>query len=275
MLRPLTVLASCLIASTSPAALVGQAEPLRLALVQDEEASNSPDIRLVTPDDGYLLLVHVVGGRVGILYPGKPTVSPALAAGEYNLARLAAGRPWDLGRGGTIVAAWSATPIRTRDFVRYGHWALSEIDRTEFRADPEAATLALATRLGASPAALSASVEYAGPALWETRSAYGRGQTYRGDTLDLAVKVWRNYARIQGICPSGTRDVTGAREVCSPPPPPGRAVRQVPVPVGEPYVPPRPQFSPQPTVSPAPAASISIPQPERKESQPVIPGKPL
>jgi hypothetical protein len=258
MARKLAVFAGCLIGALSPVAVPAQDAPLGLSLVQDEDGTRSLDLRLVTPADGHLLLLHIVRGDVRVMFPGKPASSSALPAGEYNLDRLSAEKPWAFGRGGTIVAAWSAAPIRTGELVRYGHWAVSDLDKGSFRSNPTVAGLELARSLGGDPSTLSVSVEYDGPALTATRSAYASGQTYRGDTLDLAVKVWRNYARIQGICPSGTRDVTGAREFCTAPSAPRRAVRQIVIPESEPPAPPaRVLYAPPPPVM----TPVSAPRP--------------
>jgi hypothetical protein len=240
-----------LLGLSAPVVLPAQDTPLQLALVQEPDASRPLDVQLATPGDGYLLLLHVIDGSVRVMFPGKPTATSALPAGEYNLERLSADEPWAFGRGGTIVAAWSATPIRTGELVRYGHWAVRDLNREDFRADPKAAAVALARRLGGDPAALAVSVEYDGPDLSLNRSAYSSQQPYRGDTVDLAVKVIRNLLQIQGNCPSGTRP-TISGEYCTPPrerprgtPPP----REAP-PVDQPA---RPIYAPPVTSPPPPA----------------------
>lgn len=165
--------------------------------------------------------------------------------------------PWSFGRGGTIVAVWSATPIRTREFVRYGHWAVNDLDRDEFRTDPVQATRQLAHRLGATTEVLTVSVDYRTAVSGESYATRQPGIT-RGD--DQGWRVVENLARIQRRCPPGTRDVTGAGETCSSPSParrssPRRAILpeyQQPNPTHRPVYDPVPAY-PSPAAQPRPS----------------------
>lgn len=255
MFRRTAVVAGVLF-GVAPFSVPAQDAPLRLELVFQEEDPRAADIRLVTPSDGYLLLLHVSGGSARVMFPAKPGSSSALASGEYNLDRLGTDLPWANGRGaGILVAAWSETPIRTNEFVRYGHWAVSDLSRRAFTEDPAAATIALATKLGATPG-MAVAVEYGSVA----RSVGGESENLairrirRDGSDNYDWLVYQNLARIQGTCPSGTRDVTGAREFCSPPPPPPRerSLRPIaPVPTSEPGErPSRPVYSPPPANPP-------------------------
>jgi hypothetical protein len=267
MLKRTAVLGSliCLFALVGAAA---QDAPVRLDLVLNEAAPESPDIRLVTLKEGYLLLLHVSGGNARVMFPGKPMASPALAGGEYNLDRLGADLPAAYGRGGIIVAAWSDTPIRTREFVRYGHWAISELNRSAFLADPTAATIALARRLGATPEAATVAYGSVADALYQEDVASHRFRTGPGDDLDW--KVYQNLVRIMGRCPSGTRDITGAREFCSRPATISSRPSLSPITT---MTRPEPANSPsRPQYSPPPAATRPPAQPPRASTPPASSG---
>lgn len=270
MLKRVAVLGS-LICMLVPVSAPAQNGSVRLDLIQSEEHPESPDIRLITPRNGYLLLLHVSGGNARVMFPGKPTATSALPGGEYNLDRLGADFPAAYGRGGIMVAAWSETPIRTREFVRYGHWAISDLNKSAFRADAAAATIALASRLGATPEAVTVEYGMVGTATFQGEVA-SRG--YRlGPESNLDWKVYQNLFRILGQCSRG-RDVTGAREYCSVLSPPPRS-SLVPVTTmlrPEPRDPPtRPQYSPPP------ANTRPMAQPPRPSTPPASTGtrKPL
>ena len=268
MLREI-LLAGSLVVAALPAA--AQDTPLQLAIIQGDNAPNERDIKLVVPADGYLLMLQTVDGDVRVMFPVQPGSSAALRAGEYDLAQLHTKIPYANGRSrGEIVAVWSKTPIRTEDFVRYGHWATTSLSRREFKRDATSATIDLATRLGGS-SGMAASVEY------------GRGMTYedtvhvssyRGDGEPLEWKVYRNLVRIQGNCPVGTRDVIGSGEYCSAP---SERPRSSPKRTADPepvYVPPRPLQAPAATRSspppPPPATRPAAPPPaERRPSKPL------
>lgn len=266
MLRTTLLAGSLVVLASLPAA--AQATPLQLAIIQNDSAPNERDIQLVVPADGYLLMLQTVDGDVRVMFPVKPGSSSELHAGEYDLARLHTKIPYANGRSrGEIVAVWSKTPIRTEDFVRYGHWATTSLNRQEFKRDATSATIDLATSLGGS-SGMAASVEY------------GRGVTYqdtvqvssyRGDGEPLEWKVYRNLVRIQSNCPVGTRDVSGSGEYCSAP---SERPRSSPKRTADPeqvYVPPRPLQAPAATRStppPPPATRPATPPPaERRPSK--------
>jgi hypothetical protein len=234
------------------------------------------DVRFVTPRDGHLMLVHVANGNVRVMFPVKTGGSSAIAAGSYTLDQLGVRIPWANGRGaGVLVAAWSPTPIRTDRFVRYGHWAVSQLDRKAFLEDPAVATIELVTQLGATPGSV-ASVEYGSirsvADSWETGS-----RSYvasRGD--DYPWKVYQNLLRIQGParCASGTRDVTGAGEFCSPPPEPPRSaprVRREQEPVDVPSRPPIAPAAPRSSSSSPPPAPSPVTPPPAERRPPKLP----
>lgn len=251
MLKKLAGITVCLL-GLGPAGLSAQA-PLHLSMAEMPGEDDSPDIRLVTPASGYLILLHVSGRSVRVMFPGRPSASAELAAGEYDLDRLNADRPWGFGRGGTIVAAWSATPIRTRELVRYGHWAVSDLNRDDFKADPVHATIHLARRLGATEEVLTVSVDYRSAVSGAYHASHQPG-IIGGD--DLTWRAYQNFARLQRLCPSGTRDVTGAGETCSSPSTARRTPRRsAPLPEYQPPDPPnRPIYAPAPVARPLPAA---------------------
>jgi hypothetical protein len=232
------------------------------------------DLRLVTPADGYVLMLQVVDGEARVMFPDRPGASAALRGGEFNLEQLGARIPYANGRqGGEIVAIWSETPIRTEEFVRYGHWAISTLNRREFREDPTAATIRLATRLGAS-SGTAASVEYGGGDLVPRDTL--RAGTYRGDGESYEWKVYRNLVRIQAGCPVGSRNATGSgeREYCastpdrlrrSPRPASDELVRQLP--------PPSLSASARTAMRPAPppvSRPVSPPPGERRPPRPPL-----
>lgn len=258
MLRPTAVLAGLLFV-VAPLSAPAQDAPLRMELVYQGEDQPIPDIRLVTPSDGYLLLLHVIGGTARVMFPVKPGSSAALASGEYNLSRLGTKMPFAQGRpAGIVVAAWSKTPIRTGEFVRHGHWAVSDLSRDAFTYDPAGATIDLATKLGATPG-MAVAVEYGSVAEYREESDDLAIRNYRSDGRDNQEwLVVQNLIRITGNCPAGTRDVTGAGEACySPPSPPReRALRPVTgMPTSQPVERPgRPLHSP-PAANPPPAAA--------------------
>ena len=83
-----------LVGMLNPGSLAAQDTPLHLALVESVEGAQPWDISLTTPSSGFLLLVHVAGGKVRVMFPGRPTRSAELAAGEYNVERASpAGSP--------------------------------------------------------------------------------------------------------------------------------------------------------------------------------------
>jgi hypothetical protein len=274
MFRQAAVLAGGLLGLLASRPLMAQDAALRLELVQGEQP-RTRDISLVTSRDGYLLLLHVASGSVRVMFPVKPGASSIFPSGEYNLDRLGGEIPWANGRGaGIIVAAWSESLIRTDEFVRYGHWAVSDLNRRAFIEDPAAATIALATRLGATPGA-AAAVEY-GSIGASSQGAPSENQAIRTIRQDgsgsLEWLVYQNLIRIQGRCPSGTRDVTGSGEYCSAPQEAPRASPLRPVtdlPRTEPADrPSRPVYRPPP-VNPPPAAA-----PSRPATPPPSGGKP-
>jgi hypothetical protein len=171
------------------------------------------------------MLVNVVNGKVQVLFPIRTGGSSAIAGGDYSLDQLGINIPWVNGLGaGVIVAAWSPTPIRTDQFVRYGHWAVSDLERKAFLEDPAVATIELVTRLGATPGSVT-SVEYGSiRTVAEPRETASRSY-FASNRDDYPWKVYQNLIRIQGParCSSGSRDVTGAGEVCSGPPEPPRS----------------------------------------------------
>ena len=262
MLRQTAVLAGLLVV-VAPLSVPAQDAPLRMELVYQGKGQPERDIRLVTPSDGYLLLVHVISGTAHIMFPVKPGGSAALPAGEYNLRRLGTELPFSNGaRAGIVVAAWSASPIRTGEFVRYGHWAVSDLSRRAFLADPAGATIDLATKLGATPG-MAVAVEYGSVAGEQVVADNPAVRNYRSDRLVTQEwLVYQNLIRITGNCPAGTRDVTGAGEACSSPPSPPRerALRPVTsMPTSEPVERPTRPVSSPPPVNPPPAAA---PRPE-------------
>ena len=262
MFRQAAVLAGSLVTLLAPMPATAQDPALRLELVQKQGDSPYRDLRLVTSRDGYLLVLHVSSGSVRVMFPTKPGAASGLSSGEYDLDRLGTEMPWANGRGaGIIVAAWSPTPIRTGDFVRYGHWAVSDLSRRAFTEDPAAATIALMTRLGATPGA-AATVEYGSVAAPRVSAPPQEVavRVVRQDRSDNQVwLVYENLFRIQGICPWGTRDVTGARESCSSPEDlsrrtPYRPTSDMPPPA--PAEPPRrPIYTPPPASPPPPAVT--------------------
>ncbi len=142
----IAVLAAAL-ALMSSASLPAQAEPLELT-VSFSPAAKAPDVRLATAADGYLMLFHVAGGRVRVMFPGNPSGSAALPAGTYLLESLQPEMPYHIEYGGVIVAAWSAQPIRTSEMVRYGHWAVGDLSRKAFSQRPLTATAGLVEKFG-------------------------------------------------------------------------------------------------------------------------------
>ena len=273
MLRSTAVLAGSAFAWLAPLAVAAQDAPLRLEISTNEYAPRLSDIRLVAPGDGYLMVLHVAGGRVRVMFPRKVGGSSAIAGGDYTLDRLDVNVPYVFGKGGgIIVAAWSPSRIRTEEFVRHGHWAVSDLDRGAFSADPAVATVELATQLGATRGAVAA-VEYGAVGTAPEQVI----RTYVRDPRDnYQWRVYQNLVRIQGPlpCPAGTRDVTGAGESCSSPADSRRsAPRARPAQVGEPaYVPPRPLQSPDairssPPSPPATSRPANPPPPESKPSK--------
>jgi hypothetical protein len=274
MLRTTAVLAGSAFAWLAPLAVAAQDAPLRLEISENEYAPRLRDIRLVAPGDGYLMVLHVTGGQARVMFPAKVGGSSAIARGDYTLDRLDVNVPYVFGKGGgIIVAAWSPSRIRTEDFVRYGHWAVSNLDRGGFSADPAVATIKLATQLGATGGAVAA-VEYG-----SIRTAPHEmiSHTYVRDPTDnYQWRVYQNLVRIQGPlpCPAGTRDVTGAGESCSSSADSRRsAPRARPVQEREPpYVPPRPLQAPDairssPSTPPAASRPPNPPAPEAKPSK--------
>ena len=228
-----------------------------MELVYQGEDQPAPDIRLVTPADGYLLLVHVISGTARVMFPVKPGASAALPAGEYNLRRLGTELPFSAGvRAGIVVAAWSVSPIRTGEFVRYGHWAVSDLSRQAFFSDPAGATIALATKLGATPG-MAVAVEYGSVAGDQEKSEEVAVRNYRSGRSSQEWLVYQNLSGITANCPAGTRDVTHAGEACSQTysPPPPRSKRPPLLPTQEPEErSTRPVYSPPPA-NPPPAAA--------------------
>lgn len=251
--------------------LTAQNPPLRLELANVAAKPQAGDVRLVTPGDGYLMLLHVVGGRVRVIFPVKTGGPSALHAGDYTLDQLGIDMPWDHGRSaGVIVAAWSPTVIRTHEFVRYGHWAVSDLSRKAFTADPAIATIDLVTRLGATPGAV-ASVEYgsiggvAAPVETASRSYAPRNAD------DYPWKVYQNLVRILNNCPSADWDLNGepcaARQVS---PRPSRHAASPEEPGQEPGDRPgRPVYNPPP-----PVRSTQPPRVERPAPPPPNPPAP-
>jgi hypothetical protein len=273
MLRKSAGLAGSVILLAAAFPLAAQESSLRLEVEEVAVKPEPSQVRLVTPEDGYLMLLHVADGGVRVMFPLKIGGSPALPAGHYTLDRLGIDMPWDNGRNaGMIVAAWSPTPIRTGEFVRYGHWAVSELSRRAFKEDPAGAAIELVTRLGATPGAVAA-VEY-GSIRTMAASRETSSRTYsRASGDDYSWKVIQNLIRIEGRanCPSGTRDVTGAGESCSRLSDQPRNFPRV-APSAEPaYVPPHPLQSPATARSAAssPPVTPSSPPPaaERRPSK--------
>lgn len=268
MLRTTLLAGSLVFMASIPAA--AQDTPLQLGIIQDDNAPNERDITLVVPADGYLLMLQAVDGDVRVMFPVKPGSSSELRAGEYDLAELNTKIPYANGRSrGEIVAVWSKTPIRTEEFVRYGHWATTSLSRQEFKRDATSATIDLAARLGGS-SGMAASVEYGRRVTYQDTVHVS---SYRGDGEPLEWKVYRNLVRIQGNCPAGTRDVIGSGEYCSAPARPRISPKRTADPE-QVYVPPRPVQAPAATRStppPPPATRPATPPPATGGS----PRKPL
>ena len=252
--------------------LEAQQASLKLALTPRAEQSDFQNVRLVTPAQGHLFLLHIANGNVRVMFPGKPSRSPALPEGEYDLKLLDAELPYRYEMGGIILALWSDAPIRTDEFVRHGHWAVNDLSREAFKRNPQAESIALARRLGASPQLLAAEVKYNLDS-YEARSgdASARGGYARLANDSLSWRVLNNFLRIQGMCPSGSRDVTGAGEYCTVTRVVARPGRSKPA--GVPLVESpasRPVHQPPPMNAPRPEA-----QPAAREapSQPAAPTK--
>lgn len=241
-----------------------------------ESETSRQDIRLVTDAPGYLLLLHVAGGRARVMYPGKTTRPSSLPAGEYDLKALDADLPWHYERGGIIVATWSKTPIRTGEFVHHGHWAVGELNKTAFLSDAMQASINLATRLGASEDLQAASVEYNGGGTVtgaETLAHGRRSGMERAESIESL--VYRNLVRIQGKCPAGSRDVDGAGETCRRP----EDLRNRPSVVRKPLPDPAPPSNRPIYTPPAGRVQPAAPAPQRTSpppaSAPDKPRKPL
>ena len=255
------VVAGSVVLMAAPLHLRAQDAPVRLEMIETAYRPEPSEVRLMTPTDGYLMLVHVANGKVRVLFPIRTGGSSAIAGGDYTLDQLGISIPWANGRGaGVIVAAWSPTPIRTDQFVRYGHWAVSDLERKAFLEDPAVATIELVTRLGATPGSVT-SVEYGSirtvsePRVTASRSYFASNRD------DYPWKVYQNLIRIQGParCSAGSRDVTGAGESCSAPPEPPRSSPRRVVEPASVYDPPRPLQSPASRAAPSPPPPASRP----------------
>ena len=262
MLRKTAVLAGSAILVLAPLHLAAQDAPLRLELASVTGKLHADNMRLVTPGDGYLMLLHVASGRVHVMFPVTTGGPSALPAGDYTLDRLGIDMPWANGLGpGVIVAAWSPTLIRTNEFVRYGHWAVSDLSRKAFTADPAVATIDLVTRLGATPGAV-ASVEYGSIRTFGAPRETASRSYAPGNADDYPWKVYQNLFRILSNCPSADRDLNG--EPCGRREPlyPGRRIAPPAEPEQEPVDRPgRPVYSPPPPVTPTPASRVERPAP--------------
>ena len=268
MLRRSTVVAGSVVLMAAPLHLPAQDAPLRLEMAETDHRPEPADVRLMTPRDGHLMLVHVANGSVRVMFPVKTGGSSAIAGGNYTLDQLGIRIPWANGRrAGVLVAAWSPTLIRTDQFVRYGHWAVNDLERKAFLEDPAGATIELVTQLGATPGSV-ASVEYGSiRSIADSRETSSR--SYVSSTRDdYPWKVSQNLIRIQGParCTSGTRDVTGAGETCSPPPEPPRSAPRVSRDQEPVDVPSRPPIAPA-------AARSSLPPPPAPRPEPPPPSE--
>ncbi len=206
-------------------------------------------LQVTTPSDGHLLLLNVWGdGHLRVLFPRRPSSSSFLRAGHYDFDKISSGSLWRMGGEGTFVAVWSQHEFNYGDFVRYGHWAVSDLNHRQFAEDPAAAVTALVNRMeGQNAKLVTASYDWR-PAMIPATELV-RLEKYPRESNRY--RELENYLRIQRGCPSGTRDVTGAGEYCTRPEPPRRAPTVVspPEPV---YIPPaNPQSPPARTATPA------------------------
>jgi hypothetical protein len=273
MLRKTAILAGSVVLLVTPPHLAAQDAPIRLELNEVAFRPEPAHVRLVIPSDGYLMLLHVADGGVHVMFPVKPGGSAALAAGDYTLDQLDIDLPFDNGRrAGILVAAWSPTLIRTDKFVRYGHWAVSDLSRKAFSQDPAVATIELITRLGATPGSVAAAEYGSIRSVGVPQETVSLSYAAATNPDDYPWKVIQNLIRMDGrvLCPSGTRDVTGAGEACTGPPDRPRSSPRA-TPMVEPaYVPPSPLQSPAARTAASPAlapATTPPPAPEQRPSR--------
>ena len=186
------------------APVFAQASSLGLAIAGVPSREAPVPLRVETPADGHLLLLNVrSGGDIRVLFPAEPGTSGYLTAGEYDLDRLNA-TSVTLKQNGrkTVVAVWSASPLQLEKFTRYGHWAVSDVDRAAFRRDPINASRALVGRLGGHDLVV-ASVE---PESW------ARGMTVRYPSKRMAGDDVPADGRALINCPRGSLPEGAVRE---------------------------------------------------------------
>lgn len=202
-----------LLVSVPSTQLDAQEPTLRLALTADSAVALP--IRVTTGQPGQLLLLRVEGNDVRVLYPAKPGATSFLASGDYDLrsmgANRGASRLWGNPGKISVVAIWSPEPLNLNKLVRYGHWAVSDLDGDQFQAAPAAAAKELARQLEGGDALQVASLNVPGYAPGPTM---GRVDPWfnRDPIAEASRETWRQLSR---ECPAGSARENGGGEVCT------------------------------------------------------------
>ncbi|MEP7327196.1 MAG: hypothetical protein ABI836_14695 [Gemmatimonadota bacterium] len=200
-----------------------------------QQAAKSPDVQLVygkdslsavplrvkTARDGHLLLLMVDGmGYVRVIYPVRPTASDRVAEGDHLLSELGGNRlPAIHGFGQvTIVAHWAPQSLPLRGLVQYGHWAVSDLVRAEFRQDPVGAANALVRRLGPAEGLVSTAIKVPSFGGWSRDVVLAPDRSMQPDLWmereraeDLKKQYWR---LVPQDCRAGTVRSVGTYEPC-------------------------------------------------------------
>lgn len=142
----LTLLALSALASAGP----GHDAPVRLKLSDNGDYSpgDRARVHVKTAKDGYLLVMRMnADGSARVLYPLSPGDDGTVDGGtDFEVRGRGDREAFAVGgreSGGVVLAAWSSRPFHTDDWVRKGHWDLTDLTDSTAARDPEAALVSL------------------------------------------------------------------------------------------------------------------------------------
>ncbi len=146
----LAVLALSILAPAGP----GHDTPVRLKLSSggDYSPGDRARVHVRVARDGYLLVMRMNSdGSARVLYPLSPKDEATIDGGADTEIKGRGDREaFAVGgreSGGVVLAAWSARPFRTEEWIRNGHWDLSAVTDSAAGNDPEAGLVAMIDRV--------------------------------------------------------------------------------------------------------------------------------
>lgn len=144
------LLALLALVAVAPGGGPGRDTPVRLRLSDggDYSPGDRARVHVKTAKDGYLLVLRMnADGGVRVLYPLEPKDDGGVDGGtDFEVRGRGDREAFAVGGrdgGGVVLAAWSARPFRTDDWVRNGHWDLVGLTDSLAAKDPEASLVAL------------------------------------------------------------------------------------------------------------------------------------